>query len=225
VLISRKFDEPFFNRAGFIVPEENPFSILAEIESVFAEHGSDSYIFIQNLRRYENLRTIIERRNYSIVDKMSILEVSSFSANINPKVKVDIIEENEIDEWSETYLISFYGETKMLSTVRKIVNKLVQNKDVSLMLAKFQGSPIGTLAIFRSEDINGVYCLGTRPSSRNLGAASTMLRSAYEMSVKEKARFVLQTMLSDSIEEFYLKLGFIKRYTKDFFNRKLYPSL
>jgi hypothetical protein len=67
--------------------------------------------------------------------------------------------------------------------------------------------------------MSGVYCVGTLPDMRGVHVASTMLDFSNKLAVSEARKLILQTVLSDSVEPFYLKLGFRRVYLKELFAR------
>ena len=62
-----------------------------------------------------------------------------------------------------------------------------------------------------------VYCVGTRRDWRGKQIASTMLDFSHRQAVEEGRTLILQTILSDSVEGLYLKLGFRRAYMKELF--------
>jgi len=110
-------------------------------------------------------------------------------------------------------------ENGLSEVVTRVMKGLAEAPDVNLVLAWLKKKPAGCLALFKSQGACGVYCLSTHPDFRRMKVASTMLDLARRLAEKEGRRLILQTILSDSLEGFYLKRGFARVYTKDAFVR------
>ena len=80
-----------------------------------------------------------------------------------------------MEDWAATYLMAFYGDKSHLKAVMRVLEGISEAKEVSLMLARLNDEPVGCLALFRSDKICGVYCVGTLPDFRKMNVASTML--------------------------------------------------
>ena len=93
----------------------------------------------------------------------------------------------------------------------------MKDKGTSLLLGTMNGEPAGVAALFRTGKVCGVYCVGTHRDWRKKHIATTMLEFSHRSAVKEGRRLILQTILSDSAEGLYLKLGFKRAYLKDLF--------
>jgi GNAT superfamily N-acetyltransferase len=137
---------------------------------------------------------------------------------VNPDVRVEVgLDRRRAEDWAGTYLDAFYGERSLLPTVTRVVERISPLREASLFLARLRGEPAGVLALFRTGEICGVYCVGTSPGSRGARVASTMLKVAADVAAGERRKLVLQTILSDSVESLYTKLGFERLYLKDIF--------
>ena len=122
---------------------------------------------------------------------------------------------NEIHEWARTYVEAFYGGLEHLDPVLRVVKSVASLEQADLILGTMDGRSAGTAALFRSEGVCGIYCVGTIPASRRSHVASTLL--AHALDLAQGDRVVVQTLLSDSTEPFYLGLGFRRAYVKDLF--------
>jgi len=217
VFISREFDEGFFNRAGFVRVPRDAEKSLGLIEKEFERWGRPPRIFVRQDRNHPRLLRALAGAGYRIADQMAVMEVESPSFAVNHDVELVVGVEGNPEEWADTYLMAFYGEKSQLKPVMRVLESLSGAKDVSLMLARLNGRAAGCLALFRSDKVCGAYCVGTRPEFRRMNVASTMLDLSRKLAANEGRRLILQTILSDSLEAFYLKLGFARLYLKDMF--------
>jgi len=217
VLLSDDFAEPFFNRGGFVAPEGFE-TALGRMESAFRTKGRTPYVLLQRLGKYSGIEEALKR--YEAVDVMSVMELTAPSFKNNPEVKVEVVDANKARDWSETYLLSFYGDRGLMNPVERIVKKILKLKEATLLLAIYRGSAAGTAAIYRRGGLSGVYCVGTRPEFRNRGVASAMLESAHSKSKEDGDKVILQSMLSDEVETVYVKAGFSRVYVKRLLRRR-----
>jgi N-acetylglutamate synthase-like GNAT family acetyltransferase len=148
------------------------------------------------------------------------MELEAPSFKTNAKLVLETVTEGKLERWATVYLEAFYGDTKIMEVVVRTLGRVSRNKDATLILASRDGKPAGCLALFRSQGVLGVYCVGTVPDMRGEHVASTMLDLASKLAIKENRKLVLQTILSDSVEPLYLKLGFKRLYLKELFTRE-----
>jgi len=216
-LISRDFDEPLFNHSEFLDPRAYDNDLLWEIESKFRSEGITPSFFLRESEEYRTVEGGLSANGYRIFDQLSVMEIASPSFDGNAEVIPMIIGEGELGRWCETYLLSFYGEKDLLGNVIGIAKRALRDRWAKLILAMHEGVPVGTLALYETEIICGVYCVGTIPRYRQKGVASRMIKFAYEFSRSEGKRLALQTFLSDSLEGYYIDRGFKRMYLKDVF--------
>jgi GNAT superfamily N-acetyltransferase len=217
VLLSREFDESFFNRAGFVKAPPDVEGSLELIEKEFERRGRTPNIFVRQDRNHPRLLRALADAGYRIADQMAVMEVETPSFVVNHDVELEVGLGGGLEDWASTYLMAFYGETRQLKAVMRVLGSISEAKEVSLILARLNGTPVGCLALFRSDKVCGVYCVGTHPDFRKMNVASTMLDLARRLATNEGRRLILQTILSDSHETFYLKFGFTRSYLKDMF--------
>ena len=218
ILTSRKFHEPFFNRAGFLACRGIPNS-LSSIESRFRVMGLRSNILIGE-DCTEGLN-FLRRAGYRLVDSMSVLELTTPSFNPNESLEVRRVGGQEVEGWSKAYLLSFYGSTRLLPEVGEVIGRIRSDRSVVLFEGKLGGHVAGVLAVYRRRALAGVYCVGTIPRFRRMGIAGTLITKANEIAEGEGRRLILQTLESDRAETFYLRGGFRRLYSKKILTRSL----
>jgi GNAT superfamily N-acetyltransferase len=217
-LTSRKFREPFFNRAGFLDYRRME-RVVASIEAKFRASGVESTILVSD--SYADEIDSLRQAGYEVIDSMSVLRLTKPAFETNDSLVVRPVEPTELEDWSRTYLLSFYGRTKLLSSVNEAIRKAYANKGVTLLVGTIHGDFAGVLAVQRSKGLAGVYCVGTVRRFRRTGVAGTLITEANRIAEEEGRGLILQTLESDHAERFYLKGGFRKLYTKRVLSRKL----
>jgi hypothetical protein len=219
LLFSREFSEYFFNRGGFLNVTRQAESAVELMELEFANRKLSPYIFIQSASLGPSLLRGLENRGYRIADQMSVMEVENPSFAVNDGLTLEMGVEHKLEQWAGVYLEAFYGDTKLMKPVLAVLERISRSKDASLVLASKDEKPVGGLALFRSPGMLGAYCVGTVPSMRRARVASTILDFSNKLAKSEGRKLILQTILSDSVEAFYLKLGFRRVYLKELFTR------
>jgi GNAT superfamily N-acetyltransferase len=217
LIFSDDFDEYFFNRGGFV--QITPASSLSiePMEKEFRAHGRRPHIFLQSDGLGPKLLRTLEVRDYRIADQMAVMEMDDPSFAVNPRLKVAQVTDSQAEAWAEVYLDSFYGDQRQMRAVASIVSRLARVKGVDLILGEVDGRHVGTAAVYRTGKVCGVYCVGTHSGWRRKRVASTILEHCYRLARSEGRKLILQTILSDSVEVFYKKIGFRRVYLKELF--------
>jgi hypothetical protein len=218
---SKDFDEYFFNRAGFLKITSRTTNLIDEIEKEFDRRGLAPHMFIQSdLLKPKLIKTLADK-GYRISDQMSVMELENPSFKVNSDLVLEMGISGKLEQWVDVYLKAFYGEMKFKRAVLEVMQRASKNTETSLLLASLEDKPVGCLAMFRSPGTVGVYCVGTVPESRGTHVASSMLDFAARLAANEDRKLILQTILSDSVEPLYAKLGFKRAYLKELFTRNL----
>jgi GNAT superfamily N-acetyltransferase len=150
---------------------------------------------------------------YRVVDIMTVL-VSSGAIARKRGAEVTVVPASLPEPWARTYLNAFYGDDELAEVVIPIVNRLLKVRAVTLLEAVIGDSVAGCLAIFRTEGIAGVYCVGTAHGFRKMGVATELLARAREIAEAERRTLILQTLASDKAGPFYSQRGFESAYSK-----------
>ena len=214
-LVSHDFREPLFNHSGFIDHSVPLRALLPSIQKWYMQENLMPSFFLQVSRKFDPLRHLLSSEGYSLLDKHFVMSLTHPKFEHTANVKCTYVDEGRADEWSNAYLSAFYGEHSRFPPVLASVKKALRRGKSKFVLAEFQGRIGGALAIYTDGGYSGVYCVGTIPELRGRGIATEMLSEAFRFSQKQKTRLILQTFASDSVEGFYLKLGFRRAYSKE----------
>jgi GNAT superfamily N-acetyltransferase len=152
------------------------------------------------------------RSGYKVVDTMTVMSSEGIAAERESHARIRMA--RSAQDWAAAYLLAFYGNEDLIRIVRPIVGRLLRTKEATLFEAKVGRKTAGVMAVFRTEGLAGVYCLGTVPEYRGSGVASGFLSSARELADSEGRKLVLQTLASDGAYAFYHRRGFAKLYAK-----------
>lgn len=216
--ISHTFNEPLFNRCR-LKRVTNIEQTLTDVEKLYHDKGLEVSFFIKNSPDYEDVHSALMRMQYSVIDRFHILTLKEPRFRTNVKVECRILEDDDLELWCRTYLLSFYGDLLLLDEVYKCVKRAFLAGNNTFILAELNNEAAGTLAIHNSAGLLGVYCVGTVDKFRRKGVASTLLDFASNLSVDVGNDLVLQTFESDSVVEFYRKRGFTNLYTESVYSK------
>jgi len=211
LLLSRRFDEFFLNRGGFLECR-NAGKTTGQMEKLFAERNLVPHFFVKEA--CSGLLGSLVSAGYRAVDSMSVMTLERAKFSRIQEVKVASAEAGDLDKWSEVYLNSFYGGLGLKRAVTEIVESLHRMSEVVLLTGKIGGRFAGTMALYRTHALLGVYCVGTLPEFRRRGVATGLLEAAHGIAKSEGRRLILQSILSDGYESFYTNLGFKRLYLK-----------
>jgi len=209
LLTSETLSEPFFNRAGTLSCEGAARAAAWAEKNLFAHEMASTVVIFDSCAEGE--RALLAS-GYQVVDTMTVLisrgQIMSRGSGWSVAVA------SAAERWASAYLRAFYGSEALASTITPIVARLLKSKDTTLLEAKIRGKTAGVLALFRTEKVAGVYCVGTVPEFREMGVASGLLARAKEIAESEGRTLILQTLSSDEAGIFYAERGFAALYSK-----------
>ena len=217
LLTSESYREPFFNRAGSLACEESG-RTASWAERVFSQQGTDATVLVFDSCTAAS-RKLLDL-GYARVDTMSVL-VSGGPIGVPELEGWKVGQANSPEGWTRAYLRAFYGDEVLSPATVPIVSRLMKSKGVTLLEARVKGQTAGVLALFRTNGIGGVYCVGTVPEFRGLGVATGLLATAKQMAEADGRRLVLQTLASEGSMAFYTRRRFEAMYSKHVLERKL----
>ncbi len=222
-------EETFFNRGGFLGEERVPRDAIEALEKEFAKRRRKTpCVLVEEGRSWDKMRSVLWSRGYAVKDRMIVMESKpreSRDGTPDFEAEISLLDHRskgkDVQEWVRTYLKAFYGDQRLNKEVETIVWRLARDEKVSLVVARIGRKAAGCAAMFRTAGgVSGAYCIGTVPEFRRRGVASAMVGFMRETAEVEGRRLILQTLVSDSAECFYLKQGFATVYAKSLFERR-----
>jgi GNAT superfamily N-acetyltransferase len=150
-------------------------------------------------------------------ERLVLLEMYGMTATTRPPAErrrlegeiAEVRSDDDLDDWYGVYSEVFGAHPKGRDEWRRIHDALGQFGDGSLLLtlARVDGSPAATGAVFFQDDQAGLYCFTTRKQMRGRGLASALVRASHEAArAKGIARAVLQA--TGSGKPVYAKAGY-----------------
>jgi predicted GNAT family acetyltransferase len=211
VLTSEHFPEQFFNRGGFI--ECGSSRDVEEMEKLFTERNLAPCFFVRE--SCAQILTHMKRAGYAEMDGMAVMTPRRPGLKESgEEIQVSAVAGTALRDWVRVYLLSFYGDLSLMKPVSEIVGSVGDQPEVTFLIGTIEGEAAGALALYRTKNLLGVYCVGTLPEFRKKGVAATILCRAKNTAIAEHRRMVLQTILSDGYTGFYTARGFDTLYVK-----------
>lgn len=218
---STSFPEFFFNRA-VLMGCDVELSTIDQIEKGFSGFALEPFFLVP-----ESCAVLVgdlNSRGYLVLDRMSVLVLGSPNVLTEQKAVITWVEPGGEEGWARVYSQSFYGDDSQIRGVTNVVKSAVGSHESSFLEATVDGRLAGALALHRTKNVLGVYCVGTLPEFRGRGVAGTLLGQAARTGAAEGRSVVLQTFLSDGVEGFYLARGYARRYIKAVFGKRNRPG-
>ncbi len=185
----------FFNRAR---TEGCPDKTGGRVAAEFWNRGMDCHLYFSS------------EGNHRVVDKMYTLWLKNCKAK-QDSLDVRVIERAQIPVWVKTFCNAF--DVSWEDEVRRIMDASFGQLD--LLVCYINGMPAGSAALFRKNNVTGLYCLGTAPEFRGKGVAKSLIRKAADIASKHGSDFLfVQSLESEGSLAFYQKAGFEVVYQK-----------
>ena len=194
-------DDLFFNKLSCVTCLDEK-TIKTSMEK-FQKSNSRPYVYSSNYPEFEKM---LEKKGFMYHDTQHVLK-----KNTLPQKKPSVIKitRSTIDTWTGIFCDA-YDCQDWSKTVSLILEKSLPFVDYFI-----DESHSSCVALYQTESVLGLYCLGTVPSKRNQGTASLLIDFAlYEVNLRHLDFLMLETYEKDNLLEFYSKLGFYKVYSK-----------
>lgn len=182
--------------------------MIDDVVEIFHQNKMRPFVYSLNNMKLEDL---LKKMNFTLYDTQHVL-VNTVQQEIADS-QILHITKNDSLVWSEIFCKS-YDCTEWLDEVNNIVKKSTSKIDY-LVDAKHKASCV---ALYETDSVLGLYCLGTIPQKRKNGLAKLLINYAQSLVKKRNLEFLmLETYQKDALLEFYTKLGFNKVYEKKIF--------
>ncbi len=204
----------FFNQA---LPNDIFFDKLANITCLddktlddslrlFEKYNATPYLYVLNR---PDLDEKLLQKNFKLYDIQHILIKTP---NSETKSQAQRISHHDSMVWSKTFC-SAYDCNDWISAVDAIVKKSIDSIEYYV-----DEQASSCLALYQSNSMLGLYCLGTIPEMRKKGHAASLIDYAIDQVKMRKLEFLmLETYQRDQLFDFYSKLGFKEIYRKNIY--------
>ena len=194
----------FFNKLTNITCLDD--SMISEAVLEFKKINSQVFVYSLN---YPDLENFLIKRNFIYHDSQHVLKKDTAS---QVKSEPEKISQVNSKVWAMVFCKA-YDCMDWLDTVDSIVKNSISQIEYYV-----DSTHSACVALIKRNSILGLYCLGTVPSKRNQGLASSLIDFALWKVKYENLDFlVLETYEKDGLLDFYKKLGF-----EDLYQKKIY---
>jgi N-acetylglutamate synthase-like GNAT family acetyltransferase len=208
-------EDYFFNRIRLKQEAFGVKNLANKIAKKCKEIGVVPYLHVFE----RDLDGLLPRQEFAILDTMSVLRNHSKKNESTDAVNqiddgiihVEIINSDKLCEWIEIFCSSF-----MVPDWRhELEIRIARNfEKLHLVICYLDKTPAGCAALFSTEKLMGLYCLGTLPQFRARGVASRLVRHSMRIAEAHGTDLFLQTLSSHRLACFYSRLGFRSHYRK-----------
>jgi GNAT superfamily N-acetyltransferase len=157
------------------------------------------------------------QRRPATVDGLTVVEATQMTATLDPGTEwasrageiADVRSRGDADGWFEVYSAVFGAGPRARDEWRHIHASLGPGGEDSLvlLLARVDGSPAATGAVFFHEGVAGLYCFTTLENMRGLGLATALVDASHQAALARGVdRSVLQA--TGSGRPVYAKAGY-----------------
>ncbi|MEM0074966.1 MAG: GNAT family N-acetyltransferase [Conexivisphaerales archaeon] len=214
---SKEYSEPLFNRFGFIKPFD--IEVCKKIEEDLGRKGIILSYFVPDTAEFKDIHQQLGSSGYTKNDEMIVMKMKQPNLKGSSGAEVYTINHKGLNEWTRVYLQSFYDDLTLRDAVKESAKKATSDSRSRFIIARMQGLPVATTALYETDKLVGAYCVGVLPQFRMKGIARDVIRYAYNYSLDKGKTLILQNFASDSVEAFYTKLGFETVYRKDIYSK------
>ncbi|KAF2333949.1 GNAT family N-acetyltransferase [Flavobacterium nitrogenifigens] len=154
-----------------------------------------------------NSNEIFEKNGFSIRNQLAAMALKLDQKFMTPNILTfkRVLNEEDAKTWTDIYPLSF----------NYVISKetLVHNyENVKYFLVHFEEKPIGTLALFQTENIMGIHGVGVIPEMRKRGFAEEIMKFAINKAIDADCEYA-QLQASALGKGIYTKLGFEDLFT------------
>ena len=194
-------DDLFFNKLTNVTCTSE--KMIAESIELFRKNNSIPYIYSVN---YPQLETFLKTNRFVYYDTQHVLKKRALPSKkpIATKITADLI-----PLWIEIFCKAYD-----CPDWKKPLSSILKN---SLSMAEYyvDKSHSSCMVLYERDSILGLYCLGTIPSRRKQGTASSLIDFAlHEVHSRNLEFLMLETYEKDNLLKFYSNLGFENVYQK-----------
>lgn len=194
-------DDLFFNKLTNVTCISE--KMIIEFLELVQKNNSSPYVYFVN---YPELETFLNNKGFVYHDTLHVLKKRTMPAKKPSVVRITV---DTIPLWIKIFCEAYDcpGWKGLLSSVLKD----------SLSLAEYyvDESYSSCMVLYEKDSILGLYCLGTVPSKRKQGSASSLIDFAlHEVNLRKLEFLMLETYEKDNLLKFYANLGFENVYQK-----------
>ena len=187
----------FFNRSK-VSGCRDPAFASRRLAKLFWQKGIDCYLY--------DREGLLEKKEFKQIDTMYVLVKSNRDTEV-VSGKTVVVDRELLPIWIDVFCRAFYVP-EWKPEVEKIIT--ANAGKMTLLLSYKKKTPAGCAALYATNGLTGMYCLGTIKEMRGMGLARQTLQNAAQMFES----IFLQTLATEELLPFYRKAGFKVAYAK-----------
>lgn len=198
-------DDLFFNKLTNVTCTSE--KMISESLEKFQKSNSKPYVYSLN---YPELEDYLKDRGFVYCETQHVLKKRTSSQKKPTTTKIT---SETISLWTKIFC-----EAYDCLDWTEHVNSILKN---SLSIAEYyvDESSSSCMALYERNSVLGLYCLGTIPSRRRQGTATSLIDFAsHEVKSRNLEFLMLETYERDDLSKFYSTLGFEKIYSKQIYS-------
>lgn len=194
----------FFNKLTGVTYVND--EILDDVITLFNDNHTTPYVYSLNR---PDLEEKLLAKNFRLHDTQHVL-TKNYGAKSNHVARR--VSSDESTPWSKIFCEA-YDCHDWMDAVDRIVKGSTESVEYYI-----NETASSCMALYESNSILGLYCLGTIPGMRGKGFAASLIGFALDEVKRRKLELLmLETYGMDGLLDFYLKLGFRKEYEKNIY--------
>ncbi|WP_101476918.1 GNAT family N-acetyltransferase [Candidatus Nitrosotalea bavarica] len=180
--------------------------MIMESMKQFQKNHSVPYVYSQN---YPELEIFLKSKGFVYHDTQHVLKKRTLPSKKPNAIKIT---HDTISLWT-----GIFCESYDCREWAEPVSSILKN---SISLAEYyvDESSSSCMVLYEKNSILGLYCLGTVPSRRKQGSATSLIDFAlHEVHSRNLEFLMLETFERDNLSKFYSNLGFESIYQKNIY--------
>ena len=212
--------------------------IMSRLKEISKQQDIDVYVHINDKLSF--LKSILEQNGLRKIDKLTglvnVIKGQEFLSKNESKKQEPVVNEetcrvvrsaDEFEEWLDVYTTSFEIDIERRTTIRTSLQRdnfreskfILYEQKLQDKTNRHNLRPVGCCLLFPTNDVLGLYCLGTDQKFRNMGIATSLLNFAITYAKMNGFNLLgLQALHSDHIIGFYQRRYFTTLYTDAIFS-------
>ena len=204
-LNSQLSNDVFFNKLSAVTCINE--KMIEQLSEQVRKNRTNLFVHSLNYPEFEKL---LKAKGFIYHDTQYVLKKTSLTPKKSSAVKIS---SDTISVWTKIFCEA-YDCPEWFESVSLIVQKSLSVIDYFV-----DESMSSCVALYQANSILGLYCLGTIPSRRKQGTASSLIDFATnEVQSRNLDFLMLETYGKDKLLKFYSKLGFETLYFKNVYS-------
>lgn len=215
-----------FNHAASInIEDAEAENLLKRVTKYFLLRGSTNVCFRTSpLTRPKTFTLLLEKNGFKrkIEESVMVFRGKHPKDNLNPKIKIKEISEDEISVYAELFLTNFKMPTEWKKGLERLALDWI-HQGWKCYLAYTKEKPVGTCLLSSSGGTGGIFNVGTLKEYRRQGIGTALTIHALMDSINEgNSLHTLETEKGGNAERLYKKIGFETYHTISYFVKEIH---